>query len=104
MAGPFDAVVRTVGRFQASQERNATAVDHSTITNTQSPKAIVSNLGVVGQLPRRHAINRGRNTGAGSAYVFWLSPTFPDPDGLYYTGTVPFALLTDIVGVGYTGF
>lgn len=98
----FDAVVRTMDRSVAEQERNATGVDHTTLFQAQSPKVIKENVGVVGQLPRRHIINRGRNTGIGAAYIYWLSPTNPDPNGIYYMGVVPFSQLADIVGVGAT--
>jgi len=44
--------------------------------------------------------NRGRNTGAGPAYVYWVSSGAPDPTGLQYTGSVPFGQLADLVVVG----
>jgi hypothetical protein len=47
-----------------------------------------------------YILNRGRNTGAGDAYVYWTSPTHYDPTGVYYpAGKPPFCQLTDIIGV-----
>jgi hypothetical protein len=44
-------------------------------------------------------MNRGKNTGAGPAFVYWTSPNSADPTGVYYDGSVPFGQLTDIVVV-----
>jgi hypothetical protein len=50
-----------------------------------------------------YVLNRGRNTGAGPEYVYWLSPNALDPTGNNYPspppGDVPFAQLTDIIWV-----
>ena len=45
-------------------------------------------------------INRGKNTGAGAAFVYWVSKDAPDPAGASYTGSVPFGQLTGIVVAG----
>ena len=45
-------------------------------------------------------VNRGRNTGAGAAYVYWASPNSVDTAGVFYTSAVPWAQITDVVGVG----
>ena len=45
-------------------------------------------------------VNRGKNTGAGAAYVYWASPNGVDATGLFYTSTVPWVQITDVVGVG----
>lgn len=47
-----------------------------------------------------YVLNRGRNTGAGDAYVYWTSPEAPDPTGVHYpAGKPPFGQITDIIGV-----
>jgi hypothetical protein len=48
----------------------------------------------------RYIVNRGRNTGAGAAYVYWSSPAPVDTTGSYYSGSVVFSQLTDIIIVG----
>lgn len=53
-------------------------------------------------VPRRLVVNRGRNTGEGAAYVYWTSPNSLDTSGIYYSGSVPFGQLTDIIKVGET--
>lgn len=54
--------------------------------------------------PAIRVVNRGRNTGAGPAFVYWDSPGAPDVSGAFYGGSVPFGQLADIVGVGtFTG-
>lgn len=44
-------------------------------------------------------VNRGKNTGAGPAFVYWSSPSAADPTGVYYSGSVPFGQLTGMVVV-----
>lgn len=44
-------------------------------------------------------LNRGRNTGGGAAFVYWLSPV-SDPTGAFYAGSVPWSQLTDVICVG----
>lgn len=51
-------------------------------------------------VPRKMILNRGRNTGGGDAYAYWQSPDTVDTDGLFYTGSIPFVQLTDIMQVG----
>ena len=50
-----------------------------------------------GKVPLYYVVNRGRNTGGGAAFVYWRSPNGYDPTGIYYTGSVPFGQLTDII-------
>jgi hypothetical protein len=65
----------------------------TTLVGTTSPVASIATSGS----PPFYAIMRGRNTGAGAAYVYWLSENKPDPAGLYYAGPVPFSQLADII-------
>lgn len=56
---------------------------------------------IIEQQVVRYVLNRGRNTGAGDAFVYWTSPLHADSSGIYYpvTGKPPFGQLTDIIGV-----
>jgi hypothetical protein len=47
-------------------------------------------------------VNRARNTGAGAAFLYWLSPDGVDVAGIYYTGSVEWPHLTDVIAVGET--
>jgi hypothetical protein len=51
-------------------------------------------------IPKIYIINRGKNTGAGAAYVYWSSPNSVDTTGLYYVSIVPWIQITDVIGVG----
>lgn len=65
---------------------------------------VPSKVGLYGMIPAAATVtqfvNRGRNTGAGPAYVYWVSPDAADPTGTYYSGFVPFGQLADFVVVG----
>lgn len=49
------------------------------------------------ELATKLCLNRADNTGGGAAFVYWISPTFPDTAGSYYNGVVPFSQLTNIM-------
>lgn len=72
------------------------------VKNRAKPGALVAGSVSGGTTVAPYQIlNRGRNTGAGDAYVYWLSPTSYDPTGAYYPAGKPaWADITDVIGVG----
>jgi hypothetical protein len=47
----------------------------------------------------RFVLNRGTNSGAGAAFVYWLSPNNSDPSGVYYNQAVPWGQITSVIEV-----
>ena len=47
----------------------------------------------------RFVLNRGTNSGAGAAFVYWLSPNNSDPSGVYYNQAVPCGQITSVIEV-----
>jgi len=46
--------------------------------------------------PRKFILNRASYSGS-PAFVYWLSPDLPDPTGIYYTGSIAWSSLTDVI-------
>jgi len=104
----YNGEERTLIRTQGTQERSVTGAssETATIALTVPAERVPIILDGYYAMPSTassviiQTVNRGRNTGEGAAFVFWLSLNGVDLIGTYYTGIVPFGQLTDIVGVG----
>jgi hypothetical protein len=102
----YNGVVRTISRLSEVFLKETTGEDRNLISVVSSTANRISYTGTLA-LPTSRVIkfiNRGKNTGAGAAFAYWVSSDTPDPTGGSYSGSIPFGQLTDIIVVGtFTG-